>query len=90
MPTTPKLLDRLRESCRVPHDSIRTEDAYHDWAKRFILFHDKCHPLEMGTSEINAFLTYLAVEGKVAAGTQNQAFSAILFLYGIVIIHSGF
>jgi len=77
----PRLLDRVRHSCRVRHYSIRTEDAYHDWCKRFILFHDKRHPLEMGTIEINAFLTHLAVKGQVAASTQNQAFSAILFLY---------
>ena len=77
----PTLLDRLRDACRVRHYSIRTEDAYHDWCKRFILFHNKRHPLEMSTPEINAFLTHLAVERKVAASTQNQAFSAILFLY---------
>jgi len=77
----PRLLDRVRHSCRVRHYSIRTEDAYHDWCKRFILFHNKRHPNEMGTIEINAFLTHLAVEGQVAASTQNQAFSAILFLY---------
>ncbi len=61
--------------------SIRTEDAYHDWIKRFILFHNKRHPLEMGSAEINRFLTHLAVEGHVSASTQNQAFSALLFLY---------
>ncbi len=77
----PRLLDQLRHACRVRHYSIRTEDAYHDWAKRFILFHGKRHPNEMGAAEINAFLTHLAVEGNVAASTQNQAFSAILFLY---------
>lgn len=77
----PRLLDRLREACRVRHYSIRTEDAYHDWCRRFILFHNKRHPAEMGVVEINQFLTHLAVEGNVAASTQNQAFSAILFLY---------
>ncbi len=84
MPDThqkPKLLDRLRDACRVRHYSIRTEDAYHDWARRFILFHNKRHPAEMGAAEINQFLTHLAVVGNVAASTQNQAFSAILFLY---------
>ncbi len=84
MPDTtqqPKLLDRLRDACRVRHYSIRTEDAYHDWARRFILFHNKRHPVEMGAAEINQFLTHLAVVGNVAASTQNQAFSAILFLY---------
>ncbi len=80
-----KLLDRLRAACRVRHYSIRTEDAYHDWCKRFILFHGKRHPLEMGTAEINAFLTDLAVNGKVAASTQNQAFCALLYLYKTVL-----
>jgi len=60
---------------------LRTEDCYADWVKRFILFHGKRHPQEMGAAEINAFLTHLAVEGHVSASTQNQAFSAILFLY---------
>jgi integron integrase len=77
----PKLLDRLRHACRLRHYSIRTEEAYHDWCKRFILFHGKRHPQEMGAAEINAFLTHLAVQGHVSASTQNQAFSAILFLY---------
>ncbi len=77
----PKLLDRLREACRVRHYSIRTEEAYHDWAKRFILFHNKRHPQEMGAAEINQFLTHLAVDGHVSASTQNQAFCALLFLY---------
>jgi integron integrase len=77
----PKLLDRVRHACRVRHYSIRTEDAYHDWVRRYILFHDKRHPQEMGAAEINQFLTHLAVEGHVAASTQNQAFCALLFLY---------
>lgn len=85
IPQPPKLLDRLREACRVRHYSLRTEDAYHDWSKRFILFHGKRHPAEMGVAEINAFLTHLAVEGRVAASTQNQAFSALLFLYKSVL-----
>jgi integron integrase len=80
-PRPPKLLDRLREACRVRHYSVRTEDAYHDWCKRFILFHGKRHPEEMGAAEITQFLTHLAVEGRVAASTQNQAFCALLFLY---------
>jgi len=83
-PTTakpPKLLDRLRHACRIRHYSLRTEDAYFDWCRRFILFHSKRHPAEMGVAEINAFLTHLAVDRHVAASTQNQAFSAILFLY---------
>jgi integron integrase len=77
----PKLLDRLRDAVRLRHYSLRTEEAYVAWARRFILFHHKRHPLEMGAAEINAFLTHLAVEGHVSASTQNQAFSAILFLY---------
>src|SRR5262245_40475614 len=79
--TSPRLLDRVRTACRVRHYSLRTEDTYHDWIKRFILFHGKRHPQEMGAAEINAFLTHLAVEGQVSASTQNQAFSALLFLY---------
>jgi len=81
----PKLLDRLRHACRARHYSIRTEDAYHDWCRRFILFHNKRHPQEMAEPELNAFLTHLAVVGKVAASTQNQAFSALLFLYQCVL-----
>ena len=81
----PKLLDRVRHACRVRHYSIRTEEAYHDWIKRFILFHNKRHPQEMGAAEINQFLTHLAVEGHVSASTQNQAFCALLFLYRAVL-----
>lgn len=77
----PKLLDRVRQACRVRHYSLRTEDAYHDWVRRFILFHKKQHPDTMAEPEVNAFLTHLAVEGHVAASTQNQALSALLFLY---------
>jgi len=77
----PKLLDQVREAIRVKHYSIRTEEAYVNWIKRYILFHNKRHPREMGVSEIETFLTHLAVEGHVAASTQNQALSALLFLY---------
>jgi integron integrase len=77
----PRLLDRVRQACRVRHYSPRTEDCYADWIKRYILFHGKRHPTEMGAAEINAFLTDLAVNGHVSASTQNQAFSALLFLY---------
>ena len=77
----PKLLDQLRDRIRLKHYSRRTEDAYLDWTKRFILYHNKRHPQEMGKPEIEAFLTHLAVERKVAAATQNQARSALLFLY---------
>jgi len=76
-----KLLDRVRDSVRARHYSIRTEEAYVTWAKRYILFHGKKHPSAMGAEEINAFLTNLAVDRNVAASTQNQALSAILFLY---------
>lgn len=65
----------------VKHYSIRTEQQYVQWARRFILFHDKRHPRELGAAEVEAFLTHLAVEGNVAAATQNQALSALLFLY---------
>ena len=77
----PKLLDRVRWHLRVKHYSIRTEQAYVDWIRRFILFHGKRHPAEMGETEIAAFLTHLAVNRNVAASTQNQALSALLFLY---------
>jgi integron integrase len=77
----PKLLDQVRDELRVRHYSIRTEEAYVDWIKRFILFHGKRHPAGMGAGEITGFLTDLAVTRKVAASTQNQALSAILFLY---------
>ena len=79
--SSPKLLDRVRWQLRVKHYSIRTEQAYVDWIRRFILFHRKRHPNEMGEGEITQFLTHLAVEKNVAASTQNQAFSALLFLY---------
>lgn len=77
----PKLLDDVRDKIRLKHYSIRTEQAYVDWIRRFILFHGKRHPKEMGATEVEAFLTHLAVRGKVAASTQNQARSALLFLY---------
>ena len=79
--SSPKLLDRVRWHLRVKHYSIRTEQAYVDWIRRFILFHGKRHPHEMGEKEITEFLTHLAVEKSIAASTQNQAFSALLFLY---------
>jgi len=76
-----KLLDQVRDVLRLKHYSIRTEDSYVDWIRRFILFHKKRHPKDMGRAEVEAFLTHLAVEGNVAASTQNQALSALLFLY---------
>jgi len=83
--SSPKLLDRVRNKCRVLHHSIRTEKAYIEWITRFILFHDKKNPKDMGGPEIEAFLTHLAVDRHVAASTQNQAFSALLFLYRAVL-----
>jgi len=76
-----KLLDRVRAALRARHYSLRTEEAYAGWIRRFILFHGKRHPDGMGEGEINAFLSSLATEGRVAASTQNQALSALLFLY---------
>lgn len=79
--SSPKLLDQVRQRLRVKHYSIRTEEAYLNWIKRFILFHHKRHPQEMNSAEIEQFLTYLAVEQHVAPSTQNQALAALLFLY---------
>ncbi|HKA05844.1 MAG TPA: integron integrase [Gemmataceae bacterium] len=76
-----KLLDQVRHQCRLRHYSIRTEDAYAAWIERFIRFHGIRHPDSMREAEIEAFLTHLAVDGHVSASTQNQAFSALLFLY---------
>jgi integron integrase len=76
-----RLLDQVRDAVRLKHYSIRTEEAYVNWIKRYIVFHNKRHPAEMGAPEIEAFLTHLAVKETVAASTQNQAFSALLFLY---------
>lgn len=77
----PRLLDQVKARLRVKHYSLRTEVAYIDWIKRFIWFHDKRHPKGMGAPEIEAFLSHLAVERSVSASTQNQAKSALLFLY---------
>jgi integron integrase len=76
-----KLLDQVRDALRLKHYSIHTEESYLAWIKRYILFHHKRHPQDMGGPEIEAFLTYLAVQENIAASTQNQALSAILFLY---------
>ncbi len=76
-----KLLDQLRELIRTKHLSIRTEKTYVQWAKRFILYHNKTHPVRMGAEQINQYLTFLAVKKRVAASTQNQALNAIVFLY---------
>ncbi len=80
-PASPRLLDRVRTAVRARHYSIRTEEAYVGWIRRFILFHGKRHPNEMGEPEINAFLSHLATEARVSASTQNQALAALLFLY---------
>jgi hypothetical protein len=77
----PRLLDRVREALRTRHYSPRTEEAYIAWIRRYIFFHGKRHPVEMGGPEVTRFLSSLAVEGRVAASTQNQALSALLFLY---------
>jgi integron integrase len=77
----PRLLDRLHEAIRQRHYSRRTEEAYAHWIKRFIYFHGKRHPSDLGEPEVTAFLNHLAVERNVAAATQNQALSALLFLY---------
>lgn len=75
---TPRLLDQVRDLIRVKHYSIRTEQAYWQWIKRFILFHDRRHPRELGAVEVTAFLSDLAVRGKVSASTQNQALSTTM------------
>jgi integron integrase len=77
----PRLLDQVRDAIRARHMSPRTEEAYVHWIRRFILFHGKRHPKEMGPPEITAFLTALAVQRHVSASTQNQALAALLFLY---------
>lgn len=79
--SAPKLLDQVRDRIRVKHYSIRTETQYVQWIRRFILFHGKRHPRDLGAPEVETLLTHLAVEGNVAAATQNQALSALLFLY---------
>ena len=79
-PSLPKLLDQVRDRLRLKHYSIRTETQYVHWIRRFILFHDNCHPANMGAVEVEASLSYLAVEGRVAASTQNRALSALLLL----------
>ena len=79
------LLEQVRRSLRLKHDSIRTEDAYVQFIKRYIIFHHKRHPSEMGADEIRHYLSYLANEGRVSASTQNQALCALLFLYRVVL-----
>jgi integrase len=81
METKGKLLDQMRYVLCLKHMSIRTEKAYLSWTRRFILFHGKHHPQEMGAPEVRTFLIHLAVHDKVAASTQNGALHALLFLY---------
>lgn len=81
----PRLLDQVRAACRVRHYSLRTERAYVGWIRRFILANGKRHPRDMGGAEVAAFLTGMATRGRVAASTQNQALSALLFLYRVVL-----
>lgn len=83
--SAPRLLDRVRQAARLRHLSPRTEDAYTAWVRRFVLFHGKRHPSEMGAPEVVSFLTDLAVRGAVSASTQNQALAALLFLYQAVL-----
>jgi integron integrase len=80
-----KLLDQVREALRVKHYAYRTEESYTQWIRRYILFHNKRHPKDLAEPEVEAFLTHLAVQGQVAASTQNQALSALLFLYRTVL-----
>jgi integron integrase len=80
-PSGPKLLDRVREAIRLRHYSRRTEESYVAWIRRFIVFHGKRHPSELGGEEIGQYLVHLAVQRNVSASTQNQALSALLFLY---------
>ena len=77
----PKLLDQVRTRLRAKHYSYNTEKTYCDWIKRFIIYHDKRHPNTMGALEVQAFLNHLAVTANLSAATQNQALSALLFLY---------
>ncbi|HEX4440316.1 MAG TPA: phage integrase N-terminal SAM-like domain-containing protein, partial [Thermoanaerobaculia bacterium] len=85
-PGGPRLLDRVRTAIRARHYSLRTEEAYVAWIRRFILFHNKRHPMEMAEPEINAFLSHLANRVRVSASTHTQALSALLFLYRHVLL----
>ncbi|HEY5656582.1 MAG TPA: integron integrase [Myxococcota bacterium] len=85
MKRTPRLLDQVRIALRVRHYSIRTEEAYVGWIRRFILFHERRHPNAMGAVEVVAFLSHLATAGQVSPATQNQALSALLFLYRVIL-----
>lgn len=80
-PAPPRFLDSLRQAISVRHYSIRTEDTYVDWARRFIVFHGRRHPRNLGATEVTALLTHLSVDRDVAPSTQNHVKSALLFLY---------
>src|SRR5262249_62031966 len=80
-PRPPRLLDRVRQAVRARHYSRRAEKTYVAWVRRYVLFHGKRHPGDMGAAELTQYLSSLAVDGNVAASTQNQALSALLFLY---------
>jgi integron integrase len=84
-PDPPRLMDRVRQLCRLRHFSPRTEEAYTHWIRRFIVFHDKRHPGTLGEAEVARFLSSLASDGEVSGSTQNQALSALLFLYTAVL-----
>jgi hypothetical protein len=84
-----KLMDRLRAAIRLRHFSRRTEEAYTGWVRRYIAFHRMAHAEALGETEIRDFLSSLAVQGKVAASTQNQAMAALLFLYREVLPDGG-
>ena len=81
----PRLLVRVRLAARVRHYSRRTEDAYAAWIRRYVLFHGKRHPSQLGAREVGAFLSWLATGEQVSASTQNQALSALLFVYRVVL-----
>jgi len=85
-PKNKKLLDQLSDAIRAKHYSLRTEQTYIDWCRRYILFHNKRHPKDMGLPEIRDFITHLATERNLAASSQNQALSAIIFLYRHVLL----
>lgn len=80
---SPRLLDQVRQSARLRHFSRKPEKSYIYYIRSFILFHQKCHPREMGVDEIHAYLSHLAIDKQVAASTQNVALSALLFLYSV-------
>jgi integron integrase len=84
-PRPPRLLDQVRQVLRVRHYALRTEECYVQWITRYIRFHEKRHPRDLGSAEVGEFLTHLAVDGRVSASTQNQALAALLFLYAVVL-----